>query len=71
MPKNPADEMLPAVKGLQIDLNDKDHPSLCLVGLITEEGVKSFALHPTGAGMMIQGLQTFLNLVGTAKGNTN
>ena len=63
MARKPKNEMLPGVKGVQIDLDDRDNPTYCLVGLVTEEGVKSFTLHPAGASMMIQALQTFLDRV--------
>jgi hypothetical protein len=39
MPKKPKDVMLPGVSGVTIDIDDRDNPKVCLVGLLTEEGV--------------------------------
>ncbi|MBZ9985648.1 hypothetical protein LB572_00910 [Mesorhizobium sp. BH1-1-5] len=63
MAKKPKDEMLPAVNGLQIDIDDKSRPTQCLIGLRTAEGVKSFSLHAAGARLLIAGLQTFVDRV--------
>jgi hypothetical protein len=63
MVRKPKDEMLPGVKGVRIDVDDKDNPKSCLVGLVTEEGMRSFTLNASGASMMIQALQTFVDSV--------
>jgi len=63
MLKKPKDEMLPSVTGVQTDFDDKDNPTVCLVGLLTEEGVKSFTLNDAGARIMVMALQTFLDRV--------
>ncbi|MGX8007828.1 hypothetical protein ACVDG8_001865 [Mesorhizobium sp. ORM8.1] len=63
MGKKPKDEMLPALTGVQLDLDDKNKPTYCLVGLRTVEGVKSFTLHAEGARLLIQGLQAFVDRV--------
>jgi len=63
MPRKPKDELLPMVTGIQIDLDDKDKPTYCLIGLRTVGGVKSFTLHPEGARLLIQAMQTFLDRV--------
>ena len=48
---------------MQLDLDDKNKPTYCLVGLRTVEGVKSFTLHAEGARLLIQGLQAFVDRV--------
>ncbi|TPM04528.1 hypothetical protein [Mesorhizobium sp. B2-3-10] len=37
--------MLPPVRGCTLDVDDKDMPTAFLVGLLTEEGTKSFTLN--------------------------
>ncbi|WP_188393695.1 hypothetical protein [Mesorhizobium sp. SARCC-RB16n] len=61
------DEMLPPVRGCTLDVDDKDMPRSCLVGLLTEEGTKSFTLNEHGARTMMLALQTFLDLVAANK----
>jgi hypothetical protein len=41
MPKKPKDRMLPAVSGVTIDIDDRDNPKVCLVGLLIAEGKRS------------------------------
>jgi hypothetical protein len=69
MAKRSKDEMLPAVRGCTIDIDDKDAPTCCLVGLLTEDGVKSFTLGEHGARTMMLALQSFLDRLAPAKAN--
>ncbi len=63
MPKKPKDEMLPAVRGIQLDLDDRDAPTMCLVGLLTMDGVKSFTLQEQSARMMTTALRGFIDRI--------
>ncbi|MGX9147974.1 hypothetical protein [Mesorhizobium sp. 128a] len=63
MAKKPNHEILPAVRGVTIDLDNKDSPSACLVGLLTEDGTKSFVLSRQGANTLMVALHTFLDRV--------
>jgi hypothetical protein len=63
MPKKPKDVMLPGVSGVTIDIDDRDNPKVCLVGLLTEEGKRSFTLNEYGARMMVTALHSFLDLL--------
>ncbi len=63
MARKPNDEMLPVVTGFQIDIDDRDNPTACLVGLVTVEGLKSFTLNVDGANMMIDALRSFVDRV--------
>jgi hypothetical protein len=62
MPKKPKDTMLPGVRGVTVDIDDRDNPQVCLVGLLTEEGTKSFTLSEHGARMMVTALHSFIDL---------
>lgn len=63
MPKKPKDVMLPAVSGVTIEIDDRDNPKVCLVGLLTAEGKRSFTLSQNGARMMVKALHSFLDLL--------
>ncbi|UVK43788.1 hypothetical protein BPNPMPFG_005626 [Mesorhizobium sp. AR07] len=63
MPRKPKDEMLPAVRGIQLDLDDRDAPTMCLVGLLTVDRVKSFTLREEGVRIMMTALQGFLDRI--------
>ena len=39
MLKMPKNETLPSVTGVQTDFDDRDNPTMRLVGLVTEEGI--------------------------------
>ena len=66
MLKKRKDEMLPSVTGVQTDFDDRHNPTICLVGLLTEEGIKSFTLNDAGARIMVMALRTFLDRVDMA-----
>ncbi|RUY96431.1 MULTISPECIES: hypothetical protein [unclassified Mesorhizobium] len=63
MPKKPKDVMLPGVSGVTIDIDDRDNPRVCLVGLLTDEGKRSFTLNESGARMMVKAMHSFLDLL--------
>jgi hypothetical protein len=63
MPKKPKDVMLPGVSGVTIDIDDRDNPKVCLVGLLTDEGKRSFTLNENGARMMVKAMHSFLDLL--------
>jgi hypothetical protein len=62
MAKRPKNQMLSAVRGCTIDMEGDDpRPTRCIIGLLTEDGVTSFALSKQGAKTMMLALQTFLD----------
>ncbi|MER8410051.1 hypothetical protein [Mesorhizobium sp. M1342] len=63
MPKKPKDVMLPGLSGVTIDIDDRDNPKVCLVGLLTDEGKHSFTLSENGARMMVKAMHSFLDLL--------
>ncbi|ESZ28739.1 MULTISPECIES: hypothetical protein [unclassified Mesorhizobium] len=63
MPKKQKDVMLPGVSGVTIDIDDRDNPKVCLVGLLTDEGKRSFTLNENGARMMVKAMHSFLDLL--------
>jgi hypothetical protein len=62
MPKKPKDRML-SVSGVTIDIDDRDNPTVCQVGLLTDEGKRSFTLNEHSARMMVTALHSFLDLL--------
>jgi hypothetical protein len=67
MRTKPNDVMLPGVSGVTIDIDDRDNPKVCLVGLLTGEGKKSFTLNEYGARTMVTALHSFLDLIDSPK----
>ncbi|MER8444733.1 hypothetical protein NKH52_16190 [Mesorhizobium sp. M1066] len=51
------------VSGVTIDIDDRDNPKVCLVGLLTDEGKRSFTLNENGARMMVKAMHSFLDLI--------
>ncbi|TPM31467.1 hypothetical protein FJ967_24820 [Mesorhizobium sp. B2-3-4] len=68
--KRPKIQVLPAVRGCTIDMDgDEPRPTICIVGLLTEDGVTQFSLSKQGAKTMMLALQTFLDRVDAPKRN--
>ncbi|MER9169625.1 hypothetical protein NKI12_20030 [Mesorhizobium australicum] len=68
MAKRPKTQMLSAVRGCTIDMDgDDQRPTRCIIGLLTEDGVISFALSKQGAKTLMLALQTFIDRVDAPK----
>jgi len=61
--KKRKDVMLPGISGVTIDIDDRDNPKVCLVGLLSEDGKRSFTLNESGARMMVTALHSFIDLI--------
>lgn len=61
--KKPKDVMLPGISGVTIDIDDRDNPKVCLVGLLSEDGKRSFTLNESGARMLVTALHSFIDLI--------